>query len=823
MNSPSVQQHPASVDAYIRHGWSLVPIPPGTKGPRATGWNKREAALASQSDLPPGYGIGLAHAFSGTMAFDIDSWDIASQIMGQHGIDLAALYAAPDAVIVDSGRAGRGKLLYQMPAGLVLPSKKVIHQSTVIYELRCATSSMLTVQDVLPPSIHPETMQPYRWAGRGHWTRLPMLPEALLAVWESLLEQEKTASIAVSGAVDASWNEIQQAVEHINPNCSYQEWITIGMALHWAGTQTQELDYALALWNEWSQGSEGKYPGERVIYNHWVSFKPDKATSVKLGSLFHIAKEHGWARPEPDVSQLFKAVESTTPDVVHSWKPKPPKMNLDLWPEVLATRAKEVSVSVGCDPLVPLWAGLAAVCGVVDAQIRLELMPGYRVPPVLWLMTLGDPADKKSPGSRPMMTVLKDIEFEDRPRFSKEHLEWQGKEAAYASAKKAFLEFSASPEAMMSDQAPVVPELPPQPVPLKITVSDITSQKLVHQAQHRPRGLLCYLDEMNGWIRNMTMHNSGDNRSTWVVSYESERYEMDRVGTGSIHCENLAVSVYGNVQPTVFRQNVSSLASDGLLQRFLPAVLSAENTRLGDPSATTKESQQAWENLLRLAYSLPAQVYHLSFPAFMEFREFQSWYEEAKANERLLHSGDTFMTAFGKLEGTAGRLILLFHIMENPFSTYVEQSVVIKVIELIKSYLIPAYRFTFGDVGGTTSFDAWVADYIIQYCDKPTITLSEVKRSARRPLDGLSTWTADQWVYNAMYTLEVAGWVIRMDDGSNETRHQAQWAINPRLITEFKDYRKKVVLAKQKMFDDIYNKQPANRPRPIVHGNDEDL
>ena len=27
----TVQSHPASVDAYIRHGWSLVPIPMGTK------------------------------------------------------------------------------------------------------------------------------------------------------------------------------------------------------------------------------------------------------------------------------------------------------------------------------------------------------------------------------------------------------------------------------------------------------------------------------------------------------------------------------------------------------------------------------------------------------------------------------------------------------------------------------------------------------------------------------------------------------------------------------------------------------------------------
>lgn len=821
--STTVQQHPASVDAYIRHGWSLVPIPPGTKGPRAVGWNKREAALISQNHLPAGWGIGLAHAFSKTMALDIDNWEKASPLLKTYGIDLEALYNAADAVIVDSGRAGRGKLLYQMPDDLVLATKKVIIEASTIYELRCATSTMLTVQDVLPPSIHPDTGQPYRWAGRGHWTRLPMVPTEVIDLWKSLLEEDKQTRIAVSGSSNASWKEVTEALECINPNCSYDQWITIGMALHWAGSQTDQRDQALALWNEWSQGSESKYPGERVIFNHWNSFKPERATAVKLGSLFHIAKEHGWTRPEPDVSGLFSNINSASPDIVHSWKPKPPKMPVELWPEVLATRAKEVSVSVGCDVLVPLWAGLSAVCGVIDSQIRLELMPGFRVPPVLWLMTLGDPADKKSPGSRPMMTVLKDIEFEDRPRFSKEYLDWQGKEAAYASAKKGFLEWSASPESLLGSQAPVVPDLPPQPVPLKITVSDITSQKLVHQASQRPRGLLCYLDEMNGWIRKMTDRQSGDDRSTWVVSYESERYEMDRVGSGSIHCENLAVSVYGNIQPTVFRQNVAALASDGLLQRFLPAVLSAENTRLGDPSATTQASKDAWESLLRLVYSLPVQTYHLSFPAFIAFREFQEWYEEAKVNERLLHSGDVFMTAFGKLEGTAGRLVLLFHIMENPFSPYVEEDVVRRVVQLIKTYVIPAYRFTFGEVGGTTSFESWVADYIIQYSDRSTITLSEIKRGARRPLEGLTPWTADQWVYNAMYTLETAGWVVRMDDGKDETRHHAQWAINPALITEFREHRRKVVAAKQKIFDDIYNKQPANRPRPIVHGNDGDL
>ena len=89
--STTVQAHPASIDAYIRHGWSLVPIPAGTKGPRTPGWNIKTNALKDQNDLPTGYGIGLAHAYSGTMALDIDDWDATVTLLAEHKIDLQAL------------------------------------------------------------------------------------------------------------------------------------------------------------------------------------------------------------------------------------------------------------------------------------------------------------------------------------------------------------------------------------------------------------------------------------------------------------------------------------------------------------------------------------------------------------------------------------------------------------------------------------------------------------------------------------------------------------------------------------------------------------
>ena len=828
-----VTQHPASVDAYIRHGWSLVPIPFGTKGPRTPGWNLKANALKSQSDLPPGYGIGLAHAYSGTMALDIDEWGAASALLSESGIDLQQLYGAPDAVIVDSGRQGHGKLLYAMPFGLALPSKKIIHNGVTSYELRCATANGLTVQDVLPPSIHPSTSQPYRWAGSGHWQRLPVIPQALLDLWQKLLESDKLRNIGIDDAVSASWEEIRTALDAIDPNCSRDEWISCGMAMHWAGTQTEQLDQALHLWNEWSQPSS-KYPGEREIQTQWQSFKTDKASAVKLGTLFHLARKAGWTRPTPDVAELFKAINATTPplppiEMIDGLRPPAPDMNMALWPSILSTRAAEVAESVGCDPLVPLFAGLSAVCGVVDARIRLELMPGFKVPPVLWLMTLGNPADKKSPGSKPMLSPLKNIEAEDRPRYNRELLEWQGKEAAHNSAMKAFLEFSASAEAMLSgDQAPAVGELPPQPVPMKITVMDITSQKLVRSAAERPRGLLCYLDEMAGWVKKLTEKTSGEDRSAWVQAYESEPYEMDRVGAGTIHADNLAVSIYGNIQPQVFKANLINLSADGLLQRFIPAVLRGSATKRGEPVPEYLTHAAQWEQTLRIVYSLPESTYKLSPEAYQAYRDFQTWYEEAKQDERLLNSGEAYMTAFGKLEGTAGRLILIMHVIEAPFSPTVSADIVRRVVDLVRGYIVPAFRYSLGEIGGAVdnSFDQWLVDHIIHIApDQQIVNLRGLKRSARRPLEGKTEWQKQQTISDAMDVLEQARWVVRIEDEPN--KQHIVWGINSSIATMFADYRVSVIKAKQRHADYIYRIAAAMpdskyKGRKLVRGYDPD-
>jgi hypothetical protein len=360
---------------------------------------------------------------------------------------------------------------------------------------------------------------------------------------------------------------------------------------------------------------------------------------------------------------------------------------------------------------------------------------------------------------------------------------------------------------------------------LKITVSDITSQKLVRQAADRPRGLLCHLDEMNSWVRKLTDKSSGEDRSAWVVSYESEHYEMDRVGAGSIYCENLAVSIYGNIQPQVFKANLAALSADGLLQRFVPAILRGNKTKLGQPIPEYMTSMAAWENTLRLTYALPVQTYQLSPDAYTAFRDFQAWYESAKQDERVLDSGTEYMTAFGKLEGLAGRLILLFHVIESPFSPVVPVDVVHRVISLVRGYVIPAYRYALGEVGGAIAndFDQWIIEYVIQISgDTQTVDLRSLKRSARRPLQDKTDWQKDQMVIDAMLVVEQAGWAVQIE--SEMHKKKVTWAINPTLPTMFKEYRERVIKAKQRHADYIYRYATAKGyERKLVKGYTPDM
>ncbi len=286
---------------YQQLGWPLVPIPGGRKGPNVEGWNKRERCWNNGAPWPEAYAsMGLPHLYARTCAIDLDQLRQAAEWLKEsHGLDLETFLNAPEAVQILSGREGHGKLLYRLPAGIdpaTLQTVAKVIDGHHALQFRCATRDGVTVQDVLPPSIHPDTGRPYEWLGDP--AKLPEIPAELLAVWRALLDKRRREA-GLGDVPVASLEQIEGALEVLDPDMDRDNWIRIGMALQSVGGNALYSQFL-----EWSRGGE-KFAGLQDVATVWRSFKP--ARGITLRTLFWMAREKGWT--DLDLEQLFAGVD----------------------------------------------------------------------------------------------------------------------------------------------------------------------------------------------------------------------------------------------------------------------------------------------------------------------------------------------------------------------------------------------------------------------------------------------------------------------------------------------------------------------------------
>ena len=181
------------VETYLDRGWALVPLAPGEKRPTQPAWNRPENLIttrqkAATAFADPKVNIGVHLAQSGLCSLDLDVLDDAVIALAAAGIDAKAMIAAGWQVI--SGKPNKGHTLFTAPPGLIISHKKFrvpLPRSEwpdgkprfrVIFELRGGSANL---QDVLAPSIHPDTKAPYTAALPP--AKLPALPAALATLW----------------------------------------------------------------------------------------------------------------------------------------------------------------------------------------------------------------------------------------------------------------------------------------------------------------------------------------------------------------------------------------------------------------------------------------------------------------------------------------------------------------------------------------------------------------------------------------------------------------------------------------------------------------
>jgi hypothetical protein len=711
---------------YVEHGYALVPIPKGEKGPKIKGWNNQENVITDPKKATLIFGnVGLAHLYCSpyiTAALDIDDLSLASTFLSKHGIDLQALLNAQDAVQISSGRINRAKLLYRLPFDSKSMETKQISDPVskdMVLELRCASSNGKTVQDLLPPSIHPETGIEYKWAGKGDWRDIPFIPEVLLTLWEDLLKGTSSQSNSVSSPVipqqqvttqtlsDQDVQHLRSALLHLRAD-DRKDWIKAGLALKNLG------DAGRGLWIEWSMTSKKYDPLDAA--NTWDTLLP---TSIDYRYIFAEAQRQGWVNPTKRTDLDLPASVNDSSD----W-PKPQKLpgelrpvlelNPDWLPEVLREGCMDIAERLSC-PLdyvaIPAIVGAGTALGNTVGILPKEFDDSWVVHAGFWGGIVGSPGSMKTPALIASLKPLHHLEEKAAHQYKLDYVQYKSDKAIF---DKAMADFK-------SGKSTAYPVEPTKPVKTRYIVNDVTYQALGEILAENPRGILALADELSGLLQSLDTPGQEAARGFYLSGWGGQgTYTFDRITRDSITLTRYQLAVFGGFQPdrikAYVRQSQSgSSKNDGLLQRFQLLVwpdLSGEFSLVDRPANKQALIRmfQAITSLQQLnATRIAGAVMNNSGVQLMHFDKdaqelFNTWYQE---NETMLRTGSLSPSEhshFAKYRSLVPGLALLFHLL-NGHQDLVRKDNLQTALQFAR-YLKSHAKRTYGSVNGLDSAPA---------------------------------------------------------------------------------------------------------------------
>lgn len=178
-------------EAYTRrYNLHLVPLKTKSKLPIGDDWGK--SALTDPTEARayyennPDHNLGVALGPSRLCSFDVDDLEATRLIFEEFGWNLDELIGAFPTV---QGQPPGCRIMFHVPDGITLPYHSLTWPKKeggkgrfTVWEIRSADDKQR--QDVLPPSIHPDTGKPYVWLTKpnGHF---PEPPEFLLQIWRN--------------------------------------------------------------------------------------------------------------------------------------------------------------------------------------------------------------------------------------------------------------------------------------------------------------------------------------------------------------------------------------------------------------------------------------------------------------------------------------------------------------------------------------------------------------------------------------------------------------------------------------------------------------
>jgi Bifunctional DNA primase/polymerase, N-terminal/Primase C terminal 2 (PriCT-2) len=276
----------AAALSYVKRGWEVFPVPPGTKAgysvkqrgfDNGKPWGKTEDEneVREYWRRLPRANIGVPMGVSsGIFDIEVDTRSGHSNLKQDGAVSLAALeekHGVLPPTLMFISPSGSVHRLFKHPGG----DFRVEHSISKLGEgIDVIGDGFMSV---VPPSIKP---------GKGRYQWLNDLPIAPAPAWLlELVRKEERAPRNADGEPQADIASLTLAMAMIpNDDCSWDEWNRIGMALFAATGGSEE---GFKLFDAWSQRAS-KYDAAATL-DKWQKFEGCPPREIGAGSIFYLA------------------------------------------------------------------------------------------------------------------------------------------------------------------------------------------------------------------------------------------------------------------------------------------------------------------------------------------------------------------------------------------------------------------------------------------------------------------------------------------------------------------------------------------------------
>jgi hypothetical protein len=265
--------------------WRYCRIAAGEKKPYPANWQNTPLTL-DQVDSAS-IGIILGPFSGGLLAIDFDgpsAWTWYDENIG---------IALPETVCWSSGKVGRCQMVFTVPE----PFWDWLHTKKFNTGVKDAVTGKFEglefrwggVQSVLPPSLHPDTKQPYFWITDAT-NPVAELPNEVIAWWlnkanpEIHKEPDTTPEVTLDDLTNDDIKEVEDVLSKLRavfPMLEYDLWRTVT----WAVLHALGRDAGMIVMQKYYPAKEsGEY---KKLTTGW-----NKAKSPSIGTLVHLLKTH---------------------------------------------------------------------------------------------------------------------------------------------------------------------------------------------------------------------------------------------------------------------------------------------------------------------------------------------------------------------------------------------------------------------------------------------------------------------------------------------------------------------------------------------------